>query len=349
MAVAKRTTPDSIEEVLRERPFDLDFFQAVRHLENLHADLPRVGRSARPADDPVRFGQHVSLSFSPTALHTYTKSEESEAARLSVNFFGLLGTHGPLPHAITEYVFGRTHNLGDHTLARFLDMFNHRMLSLFYRAWAVSQQTVSHDRPGDDWYARYIGSLLGCGLPSFQNRDHVPDELKLHFAGHLACPAKHPEGLTSLLQDYLECPVALQEFIGQWIDLEKEDRCQLGRPMPQVKLGQNTVLGERIWVCQQRFRLRIGPLDLPAYRDLLPGGRALCRVVDWVRLYTGHAYSWELQLVIKRDSIPRIRLGQFGNLGWSTWVFSDSPPHDSDDFLMRDPLETPVGSSVKGS
>jgi type VI secretion system protein ImpH len=341
MAPAKRTTPSFIEESLQQRPFDFDFFQAVRRLESLRPQSPRVGSAGRPADDVLRFEQHVSLGFAPSTVHAYVPGDGETADRLAVNFFGLLGPNGPLPLSFTEYVYERLHNRGDTTLARFIDLFNHRMLSLFYRAWASAQQTVSHDRPEDDWFARYISSLVGQGEASFQDRDEVSDEMKRYYAGHLACPTRHAEGLEQLLEDYLGNPITIHEFVGQWIDLDMTDRCQLGARMrPPAALGIHTVLGTRIWECQQRFRIRIGPMAFPDYEGLLPGGRRLQKVVAWVQRYIGCELSWELQLVLKAESIPTTCLGRFGSLGWSTWVCSHTPAQDADEFILRDPSES---------
>lgn len=346
MAPAKRTTPSFIEESLQKRPFDFDFFQAVRRLESLSPETPRLGTAMRPADDVLRFEQNVSLGFAPSAVHAYTPSGEDTANRLSVNFFGLLGPNGPLPLSFTEYVYERLHNQGDVTLARFIDLFNHRMLSLFYRAWASAQQTVSHDRPEDDWFARYVSSLVGQGMASFQDRDAVTDEMKLYYAGLLASPTRNAGGLRQLLEDYLGNPIAVHEFVGQWIEMDTPDHFQLGtRIRNQAALGVNTVLGTRIWDCQQRFRIRVGPLDFPDYEGLLPGGKRLQQVIAWVQRYIGCELSWELQLVIKAKSIPPTCLGRFGSLGWSTWVMSQNPQQDSDEFILRDPGEMcPTGS-----
>lgn len=336
MGPTTRPETAAVIQALAERPYGFDFFHAVRWLENARLDRPRVGASHRPHDDLVRFHQHVSLSFPPASLHSF----RDEAARdeslpgLWVNFFGLLGPGGPMPLPITEYVYNRVHNLGDRTLAAFLDIFNHRMISLFYRAWARCQQTVSHDRPDDDWFAEYVGSFLGIATEPFRHRDELPDCLKLYYSGRLSCPAKNPEGLQAILEDHLKLPVAIEELIGQWVELGPHDRCRLGEPAGDVRLGETLVVGERFWECQPTFRLRLGPMSYQDYQALLPGGAALARVAAWVRLYVGDELGCQVQLVLRAHEVPGLCLGQQGFLGWSCWLPRQDRRQNPDDLIL---------------
>jgi len=335
MAQQKGDAANSVAQGLTDRPYEFDFFQAVRRLECAHEDLPRVGSSARPQDDLVRFGQNVSLSFAPSALHAFSREASEGPGKMSVNFFGLLGVNGPLPTTITEYVYDRIHNHGDQTLAHFLDLFNHRMLSLFYRAWACNQQTVSFDRRDEDSFALYFGSLFGMGAEPFCGRDSVNDDAKLHYCGRLSCPTKNPEGLESILSDYLELPVTIQEFVGQWIDIPPENYCRFGGGhFGSARLGINTIVGTRFWDCQQKFKIRVGPMCFHEYAKLLPAGDCLDRLAAWVALYTANEFEWEIQLVLDKDEIPPTRLGHVGQLGWSTWLHSQEPQADSDDLIL---------------
>lgn len=332
----RRAEAYSLTQELRDRPYDFDFFQAVRRLECAHLGQPRVGYSQRPQDESVRFCQNVSLAFAPSALDAYYEAtDEHPAARMLVNFFGLLGTNGPLPLPITEYVYDRLHNHKDKTLTRFLDIFNHRMISLFYRAWACNQQSVSHDRKEDDQFAVYIRSLFGIGTDSFRNRDLVPDVGKLHYSGRLVCQAKNAEGLREILQDYFGLAVDIEEFVGQWIDLPQEYCCQLGGSPENAKLGSTLVAGSRFWECQQKFRLKFGPMNFSNYQRMLPGGDSIRRLIAWVKNYLGNELSWELQLILNAAEVPGICLGKTGQLGWSTWLSSKKFEKDADGLVLK--------------
>ena len=250
---------------------------------------------------------------------------------------GLLGPNGPLPIHITQYVRDRLRNHGDRTLARFLDLFNHRMISLFYRAWACNQQAVNYERGEKDRFALYIGTLFGVGMGSLLKRDSVPDVAKLHYAGRLACQTRNREGLEALLSDYFKFPSRIIEFMGRWMDLPHEYRCRLGESPATGSLGLTAIAGSRIWECQQKFRIRFGPMDFADYERMLPDGESFDRLVSWVGDYVGDELSWDVQLILKGPEVPQTRLGSLGRLGWTTWLKS-RPFHREADDLVLSPL-----------
>ncbi len=137
---------------LAEAPHRYDFYQTLRRLECLYAEKPRWGEALRPVDEPVRLGQDPDLSFAPAPLAAFDRPA-GQTPHLQVRLFGLLGPNGPLPLHLTEYARERLRHAGDPTLSRFLDMFHHRFIALFYRAWAQAQPHVNRDRPGQDRFA----------------------------------------------------------------------------------------------------------------------------------------------------------------------------------------------------
>lgn len=331
----KRTAADSLAVDLRDRPFDFDFFQAIRRIECINSDLPRIGHSRRPQDDPVRFCQKVSLAFAPSAISTYHEATDQDPAKMTVNFFGLLGPGGPMPLAITEYIYDRLQNHKDKTLAAFLDIFHHRMISLFYRAWACNQQCVSFDRKDEDRFAVYIGSLFGIGDDSFRNRDALPDVAKLHYSGRLICQTRNAEGLKEILRDYFDVPVAIQQFVGQWINLPRNYLCKLGSSRENATLGSTLIVGSRFWECQQKFRVKLGPMDLSRYQAFLPGSESIQRLIAWIKNYIGDEFLWEIQLILKASKIPKLCLGRMGQLGWSSWIGSRKFQKNADNLVLR--------------
>lgn len=311
-----------------ENPAGLSFYQAARRVECRFAHKPRLGRAVRSVDDPLQFCQEPSLGFAPATLQRFEHQKKNAKPRLLVNFMGLLGPQGPMPLHITEYIHDRELNHEDHTLARFFDIFNHRMISLFYRAWACHRQTVSHDRPDDDRFSVYIGSLIGIGRESLRNRDAVSDAAKLHYSGHLACQTRHAEGLRAILEDYFGIRTRIQEFIGQWITLPEMYRCRLGQSADNATMGVNVVVGSQVWDCQQKFRIVMGPMNLADYERMLPGSESFAALKAWVRNYVGDTLNWELRLILKAAEVPQVHLGQSGRLGWTMWL--KSQPFEED-------------------
>ncbi|MBN1669515.1 MAG: type VI secretion system baseplate subunit TssG [Kiritimatiellae bacterium] len=335
MAAETRSEAPVVVEALRKNPAAFDFFQAVRAIESRRPATGRVGRALRPGDEAVRFGQEPALRFAPSTIHGVEQRSGARAPRVLVNFFGLLGPNGPLPLHLTEYVAERMYHHNDRATARFFDVFNHRLISLFYRGWADNNQTVSHEMADRDRFAVYIASLFGMGMPSFRDRDEVPYLAKLHYAGPLVCQTRHAAGLCALLQDYFGLRAEIEQFVGRWMGLPEDCRCRLGADPGTGRLGASAVVGSRVWDCQQTFRIRLGPMDLCSYERMLPGGASFKRLRDWVRNYAGDVLRWELQLVLAASEVPVVQLGGAGRLGWSTWLKSRAFDEDADQLVLR--------------
>jgi type VI secretion system protein ImpH len=323
-------------DALRARPHSFDLFFALRVLQARHPHLPRLGRAVRPRDEPIRLGQDPSLAFAPATIAEVLPSVAGQPERLTVWNFGLYGPNGPMPTHMTEYVRERLRQHDDATLARFSDIFHHRLLLLFFRAWSDAQPTTALDRPGDDPFARYLGSLVGLGEASQDRRDQVPDAAKRLLTGHLSRSTRNPEGLRSAIALYFGVPVALQEFCLHHLALEPQQQTRLTRRPANSQLGVDTVLGARVPDAQSKFRLRIGPLPLRIYEALLPGGAAHRPLVDWVRNYVGIEFAWDVDLVLRREDMSGCQLGGTARLGWTTWVLGSAPTRDGDE-LRLDP------------
>lgn len=337
MACEDRPATHAVEVLQRAHaaPHQFDFFQLLRWLESVNRDRPRIGRAERPADDSVRLGQAPSLAFAPASLSACEPGDGTRPTRVEVFFFGLFGPNGPLPLHLTEYARDRLRNSRDATWVRFADLFHHRMLSLFYRAWADAQPTVQYDRAETDRFSNYVGALLGLGLPSLRNRDEMPDNAKLYSAGLLACQTHHADGLQAMFGAFFQTPVAVEEFVGRWIDLPPDCLCRLGQAPATATLGTMAIAGARVWDCAQTYRIILGPLDLELYLRLLPGGQSLRRLAAMVRNYTGDELGWELELILKKEQVPRTSLGEQGQLGWTTWLACESRAADADDLVLR--------------
>jgi type VI secretion system protein ImpH len=210
-------------------------------------------------------------------------------------------------------------------------------LSLFYRAWADAQPTVQYDRSESDRFTTYVGSLFGLGPPAWRDRDAMPDNAKRHHAGWLACQSRHADGLQAMLGDFFRLPVRVDEFIGRWLDIPENCRFVLGGCPATGSLGSSAPIGTQVWDCQHKFRIRFGPLSLDDYLRMLPGGASLPRLAALVRNYIGDELEWDVWLVLKRDEVPPLVLGQQGRLGWTDWLEHESLEQDADD-LFLDPL-----------
>jgi type VI secretion system protein ImpH len=338
MAGTDRKTEHDLAQLIgaiAEKPYAFGFYAALRLIECIFADKPRLGTSKRPVEDPIRIGQEPATTFECATLTAFQIAKDAKPHRLTVRFPGLLGPNGPLPLHLTEYAQNRIRRHGDQTFVRFLDIFHHRMLSLFYRAWANNEPTIGFDRPDDDQFGNYVGALAGIGMSMLRKRDEIDDTTKFYYCGRLSSQTKSAEGLEDILHDYFQLPIRIMPFIGEWLDLPVRDICRLGLDPGNGALGRSLMLGKRVWGCQHRFRITIGPLDFSDYQRLLPVGDRIRRLVALVRNYIGDELAWDVRLILKREAVPPLRLDNRSRLGWTTWLGNRSANSDADDLMVN--------------
>jgi type VI secretion system protein ImpH len=335
MAGADRQTADSLIAQLTEKPFAFDFYAAVRRLQSCYVSQPRIGRSTSPAQDPLRFAQSPALDFAPSTLESVQRKDPARPPVLYSRHFGLFGPNGPLPLCLTEYAHDRLRHYGDGTFTAFCNVFHHRLLSFFFRAWADTHKTVDLDRPDDRRWSQFVGSLIGLGMESLLERESVPDRAKLYFAGRLAQQNRNAEGLEAIIQDFFGVRTAVWTFMGRWLNLPPGSACKLGDSPATGALGASIIVGARVWTCQLHFRLRLGPMKFTDFERLLPLGGSFRRLCDWVRHYAGDHYSWDAQLVLAKDEVPVIQMGRAGRLGWTTWLKTKPFDHDAEDLVLQ--------------
>lgn len=319
-------------DAVEREPWAWDFYQVLRRVDCLSPASPRLGTARRPGDEAIRLGQDPALSFAPAALSALVANANGLPPRLDVRFFGLFGPNGALPLYLSEYVLKQLTQAKDPTLARFADIIHHRFLLLFYRAWAQAQPCVNLDRPAEDRFAAYVGALAGIGLATLRQRDALPDFAKLHHAGLLSRQVRNAEGLGQLISGFFRLSVSVEQFVGHWLLIQKRDRSRLG--LARCRLGREAVLGRRVWDRQHKFRLRIGPLALSEFTDLLPGGTGIAQLAACVRNYVGLEYAWDAQLVLRADQVPGLRLGRGWRLGQTSWLGERRSRAPADDLVL---------------
>lgn len=332
-------------ERLAAQPHRFTLFAALRLLEQCFPERPRLGESRRATDDAVRLGQKPSLSFAPSDVAGFEPGSGDGPARLEQFSFGIFGPNGALPVHLTEHAYERYRQREDATLTDFVNLFQHRLTSLFYRAWAESDPSASFDRPGSDRFVLYLGALLGLGTSSALGRDAAPDRAKLSRVAHFAPQPRSADGLESILADYFGLAVEVRPFVGEWMGVPGELFCRLGQDPESASLGRTASLGALSWQCQHKFEIVIGPLDLASFGDFLPGSPGLAELAAMVRLYTNDEWSWQLRLLLRDAEVPGVRLGRAGQAGWTTWLGGRGQM--ADDVVIQEPVSDRIARKNK--
>jgi type VI secretion system protein ImpH len=332
---------------LFDRGYEFEFFQAVRLLARLYSYRQPVGGTAKPSDEVVRFGARQSagsMAFPASAVHDIERVPDSpDPARMTVAFLALTGTQGVLPLFYTERMIARR-AAKDGTLAAFLDMFNHRLVSLFYRAWEKHRAPVLYESAAvrgalPDAFTQALFDMIGMGTGGLRGRMRVRDESLLWYAGLIAQRPHSASALRGVLRDYFSLRVEIDQCLGAWYELEAADRSYLSHELERNQLGVGAFIGDEVWDQQSRFRIRLGPLTFEQFTGFLPGGSAMDRLVDWTRYLAGQAAVFDVQLVLAADQVPYCRLDDEGagapRLGWMAWLKTEEFRTDAGDAVFQ--------------
>ncbi len=340
MEPSRGRAADTLERRLYEAGYGFDFFQAVRLLMRLNPVARPVGYETKPSDEVVRFGTRVSLEFPASAVHEVERPQSAgSVAHMTISFFGLMGTQGVLPLHYTEHMLARG-EAGDKTMAEFLNVFNHRWISLFYKVWEKHRLPVAYERSALegkklDRISRYVFDLVGMGTAGLRDRMSVPDTALILYAGLISQRPRSASALRGVLRDYFRIPVVIREFLGSWYALDEADRSRMMRNGLHNQLGIGAVAGDEVWDQQSRFTIRLGPLRMERFRAFLPDGNAIQPLRDLTRFFIGIAMAFDVQLVLQQDDVPACSLvddaGAAPRLGWNTWLKLDEFRHHPDD------------------
>jgi len=362
-------------------PFAFDFFQAVRLLGRMPDALAR-SEPAGPAPEVARFKAHLTLNFPASAVHDLTPpTEPGRLPVMTVTFLGLFGPSGVLPRHYTEQLLRLERDAKGpekRALRDWLDLFNHRFVVLFQRAWEKYRFFLAHERgqPGQaepDGFTRALLSLVGLGTPWLRDRLRVvapgpPEEparelAKVHdlgllrFAGLLAQRHRNAWGLRALVAGYFGLPVEVKQFQGQWLPLEEASQSRLGEEGGNCVLGESTVAGDRVWDVQGKVRLRLGPLRYARFLDYLPDlspvpeRKAFFLLCHVARFYLGPEFDFDVQLVLRAEDVPECRLADDDaagpRLGWNCWLLCETPAADAEDAVFEGHAATRVGAGAR--
>ncbi len=312
-----------LREMLEDEPFRVRFFQAVRLLERMEKTRGEVGYFAQPRDETIRFATQPSLSFPPSELYDLERMPNGQL-KMTVQFMGLCAALSALPSVYTEAVMVRLREK-DGAMAEFFDLFNHRLISFFYRAWEKNHFFVGLEAGKDDALSLRLLDVLGLGTEDMRNRAGISDRTCVYYAGLLGRQVRTADSLRQILEDYFGVPVEVNQFAGTWRTLPKQNRTFLtGSNQASERLGFGVVAGEEVWDHHGRIRISLGPLDFEQYGYFLPGESGYRDLAGWVQFYSDGAYETEVQLILKREEVPACEMGGQGaarpRLGLVSWL-----------------------------
>jgi type VI secretion system protein ImpH len=367
--------------------WEFDFFQAVWLLERCREDKTPIGGRGPVAEERIRFRPHVSVGFPPTDVRRITAMQAEHDAeqryRVDVTFMGLYGVSTPLPlhYAIEmlrsvepyspaepaggEQAEGASE--GAVTISKrgsdtnptrdFLDIFHHRLVSLFYRAWTKYRYDVIFGMFGRDTITDYLLWLIGCPRRYDRSVLGVSPIRLIRYAGLLTQHPKSAAGLEGLLFDYWDgVDIRIEQCIGRWVTLSVDDLNSIGTV--NSTLGVDLTVGEQVYDRSGAFSISVGPVDWETYVSFLPCGERFAQTRALVQLYCSDPLAFTVEVKLHAREVPQMQLtsdDRAGRLGFTTWALTEEAPETSVMFdatssrRIRHETDPPAPAAARGA
>jgi type VI secretion system protein ImpH len=311
-----------------------NFFGAVALLERLSPGAPRVGGLGPVIEEAIRFRHDPTMTFSPSDVSaidvvekpvdpTNDLSPNRVVYEIMTTFLGLTGAATPLPLYFAEEV--ASEDPDQPSQRQFLDIFHHRILSLFYRMRARYAFTSEFLTDGTDAWSRRVLAIAGVDAYEGQRNSLLPTWRLLRLAPLLTTRARTARNLQLALQDIFGDTldgggVDVEQFVGRWVDIEERQRMRLG--VVNTVLGKDTTLGVKIFDRGGKIRVVLGPLNEKTFRRFTPDGDQLPLVREVVGLFCRDELECDVEIVLGGDAAPRFKISSKdgSRLGSDTWL-----------------------------
>jgi type VI secretion system protein ImpH len=320
----------SVEEWLLAEPWQFEYFQAIKLLELLNPDRASPAESSDPDAEVVRLSSRVTLEYPASEVQQITPPKsKGQPYQMYVNLLGTAGQYGPLPLPDTERILERVARR-DSAMRDFLDIFNHRLLSLLLKIRKIHQPSMTAGQPHLDRTAFYLYSFFGLGNPALRNnRLGVPERSLLYYCGILSQHPRSASGLERFFSDYFGAKAIVKQLAGGWRYLESEHWTRIGFTGQNQVLGVSALIGKRYWDQAGVFEMGLGPIDINTFLDFLPIGSAFNSLLTLTRFYAGVDAEFRFRLTLRRREVPETRLRRNSRLGWTSWL--KTKPFTKDD------------------
>lgn len=299
---------NAVKRRLSKEAYRFNFFKAV-HLLELFSGGHAPGTGLSPKQDPVRFSVQPGFSFPASDIQEIKTNGNGSTPKMTVNFMGLVGPKGVLPDWYNTFAQNSNYRK-DHAFTDFLDLFHHRLISLFYRAWKKYRLVENHRFDGTDAFSTVLASLAGAGGPEKDADPTFYNDARrrlIHFCGLVARTVPTVGAIEALVGHAVGASVKVEQFVERILPVHEQDRTRLGQKNATLK--RDALCGGKIRDASSFFRIHIGPLSWKQYLIFSPGSRHLEKVRQLVAYLAGIEYEFDLRLIIRGQEIPALRLG----------------------------------------
>ena len=308
----KEQLPGIIKNILSNAK-QYDFFNVVSSIQRAHPEALDVGGRDLPNKEIIRFTPTLSLGFPGSEVSAVGVQEDKDGNSrftISSNVMSIYGHASPIPAYYTEQLIAHERD-DDNTIPRkFLDIFNHRILSLLYRSWQKYHAESDYRGDGSSAHAQRLLTMLGLDVPAAKQVG-LPLTAMLGYAGLLTQSPRSAAALEAILQDWFKpLSVRVEQCTAMWTDIDRQDQCRLGKA--NSKLGEAAVLGDRSHNQLSAFTVCIGPLPREDFFGFLPEAKQRGMLEAILKLYNPDNLLCELELHIEGESLDEAALGPHG-------------------------------------
>jgi type VI secretion system protein ImpH len=327
MATTNRQQTTAIAEKLWADPTAYDFFQAVRML------TPKN----------IQFVGSHSFAFPKGDIESLRPNKTRDKWTMAITFLSLIGSHGQLPSHYTEQLLKQLQQK-DTALRDFLNLLQQRSVELFYKAWEKHHFYVGYEHAKQqqttDAFSQTLYSLAGLGTKAMQQKLPTTPENIAFYSGFFANTIRCAANLRAMLTSFFQIQVKIQELQGEWLSLNSKDCTKLGKPSYlgnfNNRLGIDTSAGTRVWHCNNKFRIQLGPLSKGQLNNFLPNGSWFAVLQKLVSLYVGMEFNFDVQLTLDARYIKATQFKKTSplKLGWNSWLCSTPATTDRNDIIL---------------
>jgi type VI secretion system protein ImpH len=324
-----RLNDSGLLQALQGRVAEANVYRFCQLLEQALPDHPLLGSTAHPADDPVRFRPDPGMGFPAGELRAIEAdcNPLEQPATVRTRLLGLYGVDSPLPTAFLDDIAQRRE--GHEALEAFLDIFNHRVFTQFYRIWRKYSYPATFEPGGTDATSQCLLGLIGLGIPGTAERIATPISRFLALLSVMRLPTRNAEGIVALVR--LLAPNTHAKVTPHWLHrVALRQPASLSRRHP-VSLSQGTPLGANGYDASSQLHLALFTEDQDEARGWLPGARLHNDLRVLLRVYLGWRCTAKLQLSLPVRSLPRpvlggapVLLGMTGVLGVDEDIAADA-------------------------
>mgnify|MGYP001386742197 CR=1 FL=1 len=339
MASQHRLKVPSLKQELFEYPYKYEFHQAAYLLEHIFKkNYWALGEGVAAGEEVVKIKARVSFSAPGSDIYRFDRPKYKDIPpTMHVNFWGIAGIQGPLPQPYTEMIANRIRD-HDYAMRDFLDMFNHRLISLVHRIRKKALPCLNTKEPESSPKGISLCAFLGFKDQDTRSILGVDPKAVIYFAALFWQHPRSAVGLKVILENFFKTPVVIHQFQGGWLPLDEDQTTLIGFHKSRFNvLGKDAVLGTKAWRAEKGILIQMGPMDRVLFNKCLKSGSLYPTLVRIIRAYLPQNITFRIQLKLAGSDLSPTVLNSQIELGATSWLLSHSSQQSVDQQVILTP------------